>query len=71
MFRWFCTACDHINIGASFPLCALCGNTKSGDGQDGETALKQNYQKVHHRLQMFLYRDGAERNQDEYVIKDR
>jgi hypothetical protein len=68
---WFCAACDEKNTGLSFPACSLCGNTRSGEGIDGIAALQQSFNRVKHRLQMFLYTDGAERDPDDYVIQSR
>jgi hypothetical protein len=72
---WFCAACDEKNIGLVFPVCQLCGNTKSGDGLDGVAALQQSFNRVRHRLQNFLITEGAERDanngHEDYVVRDR
>lgn len=33
--KWFCPACDHKNSGLAFPVCSLCENTVSQDGDSG------------------------------------
>ena len=33
--KWFCPACDHKNSGLSFPVCTMCDNTVSGEGDSG------------------------------------
>ena len=33
---WHCEACGYLNTGVTFPVCSLCENSRSADGQDGE-----------------------------------
>lgn len=42
-WRWYCQACDHCNSGANFPKCAMCENTRSEAGRDGEKVARTSY----------------------------
>lgn len=74
--RWYCVACSHVNSGAAFPTCALCGNQR-GEGVGGvfsmAKAMQTSVAQARRRIDSFLAKDDA-RNKDfirGYRISDR
>ena len=68
--KWFCMACDSKNTGMEFPVCGVCGNTLSEDGENAVEILEKHLDNITKELKDFLKREKAESN-PEYVIKDR
>jgi hypothetical protein len=47
---WTCAGCEMILPGLYYPKCWVCGNTRSGQGEDLESAMKAEHKKAVFRL---------------------
>lgn len=68
---WHCEACGLRNTGLTFPTCTLCGNTLSGEGEDGMKVVQETADHIKKLLKEFLHRDYKAAATAGYVLKDR
>lgn len=69
--KWFCVSCFKCNSGAVFPRCALCGNSKSEDGKDGEKALQDSVAAVRNKVRLFLAKENSTKTGFKFKLRDR
>ena len=69
--KWYCVSCYKQNSGLVFPVCSLCGNDKSEDGDDGERALRDSINEVRNKISMFMATENVQKTNFKYKIKDR
>lgn len=69
--KWYCVSCFKQNSGAVFPVCSLCGNDKSEDGDDGERVLNDSLNAVRNKISMFLAKENVQKSNIKMTIKSR
>jgi hypothetical protein len=68
--KWYCPSCESKNVGLVFPVCAVCENIYSEDGENIVEVISKHVEEIDKRLEQFLVKDQAYRNPD-YRLRDR